>query len=110
MDKHFMEGIQAPLSNPLSETEADELYSDILYLINEVRKNVNDLNIHAARTNLAEACRISSILNTAQFDNELLNAEGMCTALEFQQLAPPEDRRKFRNLASVFGQKLGFAV
>ena len=88
----------------------DTTQSDILFLLNEVRINVHDMNIHAARTNLGKACQIAQELNTSNFDEAILTAEGMCTALEFQQLAPPEDRKRFRQLTSVIGKKLGFAV
>jgi hypothetical protein len=84
--------------------------SQILQLLNEVRNNVNDLNMYAARENLASACLLTETLQTNEFDEAILNAEGMCSALEFQQMAPPEDRKKFRQLSTVFGKKLGFAM
>jgi hypothetical protein len=88
----------------------DRVHSEILHLLNEVRRNVDDLNIHAARANLGAACELIQELDTTEFDEKLLAADGACTALEFQQLAPPEDRTKFRRLTSIVGRKLKLAL
>jgi len=82
----------------------------ILALLNEVRLNLTDLNLNAARTNLNQACELAQEIDTSEFDEEILIADGLCTALEFQQTAPVVDRNRLQGITAMLGRNLKLAL
>jgi len=84
----------------------DSVMYNLLSLFNEIRLNAQELNTYAARTNLDSVNQLLEKYKITGFDQQLMQAEAICSAVEFQQLVPAQDRNKLGQITTLFGKKL----